>query len=458
MQYDPRGCAVASEYVRGTHAALPHRLATTWPVARDERGALGAMASVADVQRAAHAKCVRLLRAQESMARTLGMVATAWHARERDAPLAAQAKRLCQEAQDALATGDAGDAEPDASLVEEARALLDAVAEHEASVSHMMRACGPPRTLTRVWPLVLAYPLVSWALVRGLYVHGASLRAQAASVCDAVHGLVVHWVFEPLLRLLDTLRAGRAERAQLVRVESLAANEQSLERMVASLGRDKLRLDDEALAALQARTRAGDLTSVMQLYEAAIRTPLRALLTGTLVRPVLIQVQKAKVDLETALSGIEWVLRSQELLIGAMGVAPALVLVYALVVGVRRGVAALLDRSTQRVRRTQRSQVDAWEALRRMDALCAGAAPGPAPYGRLLLDVCALGTSLEALLRTACRGERAMAQRLWLEVRADLAELECASASWAQRHAVVARMWRSWGRLLAWEARAPWHL
>lgn len=437
---------MAPEYVCGTYAALPQRL-TTWPAPRDERSALGAMASVTDVQRAAHARGARLQRAQESMARTLGMVALAWHAREREAPVADQARRLCQAAQDALVPGDGSDAAAPESLVEEARALLDAVAEHEASVSQLMRACGPPSTLVRVWPLCLAYPLVSWALVRGLYVHGASLRAQAAWVRDAVLGLVVHWVYEPALRLLDTLRAGRAERAQLVRVESLAANEQSLERMVAALGRDKLRLDDAALAALQTRTRTGDLTPVMELYEAAIRAPLRALLSGTLVRPVLIQVQKAKVDLETVLSGIEWVLRSQELLIGAMGIAPALALVYALVVGVRRGVAALLDRSTQRARRTQQAQLDAWEALRRIDALCADAAPGAAAYGRLLLGVSTLGTSFEALLRA---GKRAVAQRLWLEVQTDMAQLESASATWAQRHEVVARMWRSWGRLLAW--------
>lgn len=446
---------MVAEYVYVADAALPQRLATTaWPALRDEHSTLNAMASVADVRRAAHAKSVRLQRAQETMARTLGMVATAWHSREREASVAVQVRRLCEAAQDALAPaeGEAGE-EPGTGLINAAAAMLDAVAEHEASVSQLMRACGPPRTLTRVWPLLLAYPLVSYALVRGLYVHGASVRAQVAWVRDAVHGLVVHWVYEPLLRLLDTLRAGRAERAQLVRVESLAANEQSLQRMVASLGRDKLRLNDEALAALQARTRAGDLTPVLQLYESAMRTPLRALLTGTLVRPVLIQVQKAKVDLETALSGIEWVLRSQELLIGAVGLAPALALVYALIVGVRRGVAALLDRRPQQVRRTQRSQIDAWQALRHIDALCASAAPGPAPYGHLLLDVCTLSASFEVLLRQTCRGERAMAQRLWLEVRADMAQLENASATWAQRHTVVARMWRSWGRWLAWETR-----
>lgn len=384
------------------------------------------------------------------MARTLGLIATAWHARARGAPLASQVLRLCEAAQEALSDHAP---EEETGLMDAAAALLDAVAQHEASVSHLMRACSPPSALTRVWPLLVTYPLVSWALVRGLYAHGATLRAQAAWISDTVQGLVVHWVYEPLLRLFDTLRAGRAERAQLVRGESLAANEQSLERMVASLGRDKLQLDGEALAALQAQTRAGDLTPVLQLYEAAIRTPLRALLTGTLVRPVLIQVQKAKVDLETALSGIEWVLRSQELVMGAVGLAPALALLYALIVGVRRSVAALLDRSPQQVRRTQRSQIDAWEALRRMDALCANDATGAAPYGHLLLDVCVLGRALESLLRTACRGDRALGQRLWLEVRADLTQLESASATWAQRHMVVARMWRSWGRLLAWERR-----
>jgi len=70
---------------------------------------------------------------------------------------------------------------------------------------------------------------------------------------------------------------------------------QSLERMTLSLAQDKLRYDAQQLQALSEMIKLGDLTPVLQIYEEDIKTPLRSALTGTLLRSVFIQVQKAKV-------------------------------------------------------------------------------------------------------------------------------------------------------------------
>lgn len=65
--------------------------------------------------------------------------------------------------------------------------------------------------------------------------------------------------------------------------------------MTLALARDKLAYTQDQLERLSAQVRVGDLTPVMEMYEDEIRRPLRSALTGSLLRNVFVQVQKAKV-------------------------------------------------------------------------------------------------------------------------------------------------------------------
>jgi nuclear-control-of-ATPase protein 2 len=65
--------------------------------------------------------------------------------------------------------------------------------------------------------------------------------------------------------------------------------------MALSLAKDELHYGPEQLAALSRQIKLGDLTPVLQLYEEDIKRPLKSAVTGTLLRSVFIQVQKAKV-------------------------------------------------------------------------------------------------------------------------------------------------------------------
>lgn len=66
--------------------------------------------------------------------------------------------------------------------------------------------------------------------------------------------------------------------------------------MSVALAREKLNFTAEELAQLSADIKLGDLTPVQRIYEEDIKTPLRSALSGTLLRSVFIQVQKAKVS------------------------------------------------------------------------------------------------------------------------------------------------------------------
>jgi nuclear control of ATPase protein 2 len=50
---------------------------------------------------------------------------------------------------------------------------------------------------------------------------------------------------------------------------------------------------------------------------------------GDLVRALLIQVQKTKVDVEVAIGGIDSLLKSQELVFGLVGLTPGLLISFA---------------------------------------------------------------------------------------------------------------------------------
>ena len=65
--------------------------------------------------------------------------------------------------------------------------------------------------------------------------------------------------------------------------------------MTLSLAREKLNYSQEQLASLSQQIRVGDLTPILQIYEEDIKNPLKSVVTGTLLRSLFVQVQKAKV-------------------------------------------------------------------------------------------------------------------------------------------------------------------
>jgi nuclear-control-of-ATPase protein 2 len=67
--------------------------------------------------------------------------------------------------------------------------------------------------------------------------------------------------------------------------------------MAVALGKEKLGYTEQQIHVLHDQVERGDLTAVLMVYEEDIKSPLRSALTGTLVRSLLIQVQKMKVSI-----------------------------------------------------------------------------------------------------------------------------------------------------------------
>lgn len=113
------------------------------------------------------------------------------------------------------------------------------------------------------------------------------------------------------------------------------------------------------LVELGAKVRVGDLTDVLRVWERDIKRPIRSAVGGSLIRTLLIQVQKLKVDGAIAMNGIERLMDSQQLTFGFVGVTPSLLIV----VGVGRWMRGLL-RSDGGEKSKKQTRRKVWRTMR----------------------------------------------------------------------------------------------
>ncbi|BGP45863.1 Nuclear control of ATPase protein 2 [Rhodotorula kratochvilovae] len=321
-------------------------------------------------------------------------------------------------------------------------------------------ALAPPAALTRAWPFVLSLPLAAALVGRALYARRDALAQYAREAAEAARGFVLDWVVEPVRGIVDTLRGGEAGVALLGR-ESLRSDLDSLERMVVDFARDEYALSADELAVLGDRVRAGDLTAVLKAWEKDIKTPVRSAVSGSLIRTLLIQVQKVKVDVALAMDGIEKMLKSQQLTFGFVGVAPSM-LVLAVLGRWIRG----LTRSDGGRKRRGEVHRRCWMTVRQLDLLLSpprsarrastASALSSAQHthsptaaltqGNLLLSLASLRAYAHS--RLFPRRDTQLRAAFLADVRA--VEREGATAGKRERRVLLARLER-WAKALAWE-------
>jgi nuclear-control-of-ATPase protein 2 len=175
-----------------------------------------------------------------------------------------------------------------------------------------------PSNLVLVWPKLLLGPPLLLFGCKLLYTSRTSLQGIAKDAWNTTLGLWQGWLIDPLKDVLRTVRTG-GEDSIIVQKGAVAADlavsesskrtsllslsnvffslslVKSLERMALSLARDKLYYSSSQLENFSNAVRQGDLTPILRIYEEDIRTPVKSAISGTLLRSLFIQVQKAKV-------------------------------------------------------------------------------------------------------------------------------------------------------------------
>lgn len=193
---------------------------------------------------------------------------------------------------------------------------------HVSTSKHLVTKYGRPSRIIRYWLPVTALLLSSSTLLRIAVNRKAELVTWIRDVGATTIDFWNNWVVEPIRKLIGTIRHDKDTEIAIMSKESLKGDQASLERMVVDFARDNPPtagggpMDETELANIRAKVREGDLTPVLRAYEKDLRRPFIGTVRGDLIRALLIQVQKTKVDVEVAVGGIDALLKSQELVFG----------------------------------------------------------------------------------------------------------------------------------------------
>ncbi|TDZ15445.1 Nuclear control of ATPase protein 2 [Colletotrichum orbiculare MAFF 240422] len=208
----------------------------------------------------------------------------------------------------------------------------------------LVRENGRPSKLIRYWLPATAALLSSTTVLRLLTNRRAEIISWVRDIGATVRDFWFNWVVEPTRKIVGTIRHDSSSEIALMSRDSLKADRESLERMVVDFALDKPHfagegssLTDAQLADIRMKVSEGDVTPVLRAFEKDLRSPFVGAVKGDLIRSLLIQVQKTKVDLEVAISGIDSLLKSQELVFGFVGLTPG-VLVSIGIVQYLRGI------------------------------------------------------------------------------------------------------------------------
>ncbi|KAH7145789.1 ATP synthase regulation protein NCA2 [Dactylonectria estremocensis] len=278
--------------------------------------------------------------------------------------------------------------------------------EHRTVMNGLATDNGPPSPLVRYWLFASVGLLSSTTILRMLFKRKADIATWFLDFGATVQDFWFNWVVEPTGRVIQTIRHDTTSEIAIMSRDSLKADRESLERMVVDFALDKphfastggLPLSDSQIAEIRAKVAEGDVTPVLRAFEQDLQSPLMGVVRGDLLRSLLIQVQKTKVDLEVAMTGIDSLLKSQELVFGFVGLTPG-VLVSVGLFQYLRGV--LGGRSGQR---NSAKAGKAVRVLRNIDRILSEARPTESnllsykDHGLLLCEVHVLRSLVDRLM------------------------------------------------------------
>lgn len=184
---------------------------------------------------------------------------------------------------------------------------------------------SPPNVFVRYWPLLLITVNYGPSASSNVWKNRSEIAEWVRlNFVDTAIGFWSNWIIKPIGDMLSILR--NDDTMAIALKESLQSDLDSLERMVMDYLTDtNVNANAETV---RSAVRQGDLTMVMSQYEDELRRPYLAIIKGLLIRSILIQVQKTKVDGDLAISGIDKLLKLQQLLLGVLSILPSLFILY----------------------------------------------------------------------------------------------------------------------------------
>ena len=193
--------------------------------------------------------------------------------------------------------------------------------EQAISSKKLVTKYGRPSRLTRYWIPAVVFLLTGSTALRVIASRRAEITTWIREFGATVIDFWANWVVEPIKKLIGTIRHDENSEVAIMSKSSLEGDRASLERMVVDFAIDHpepagTTLSEAQKSAVRLKVKEGDLTPVLRAYERDLQRPFMGTIRGDLIRAMLIQIQKTKVDVEVAIGGIDALLKSQELVFG----------------------------------------------------------------------------------------------------------------------------------------------
>ncbi|KAK6853328.1 hypothetical protein PG995_010140 [Apiospora arundinis] len=209
--------------------------------------------------------------------------------------------------------------------------LKEHLPRHAGMAQDLVNMNGRPSRWVRYWLPATVLVFSSSTILRILFNRKKEILVWIADLGATIKDFWFNWIVEPTRKVIGTIRHDSNSDIAIMSRDSLKSDRDSLERMVVDFALDRpisatgaSSLSESQVADIRTKVQQGDLTPVLRAYEKDLRTPLMGAVRGDLVRTLLIQVQKTKVDVEVAMTGIDTLLRSQELVFGFVGLTPGI--------------------------------------------------------------------------------------------------------------------------------------
>ncbi|GBG33966.1 Nuclear control of ATPase protein 2 [Hondaea fermentalgiana] len=174
----------------------------------------------------------------------------------------------------------------------------------------------------KYWPEVMAVSALALGVGAFAVSRWDATLASAGRVADSMHEFFVEHVVKPTATLVDELIFDRM--LQVSDAEAMADAQASLGRML----EDYVRESDPSLAASERARIVRELdVSVLSLrYETEMKKPFASLVSGDLVRMLLIQMQHLKKELLGIMSTLDELMRENQFNLQVLALMPSLVL------------------------------------------------------------------------------------------------------------------------------------
>lgn len=213
-----------------------------------------------------------------------------------------------------------------------------------------------PTWLVKNWLSVLCWPIALTLFSR----YGSKLDLNAL-VDYFQHSVNIaksycnEWIIDPLKNILSIVQYPHDRPLMIMSESALNADRRTLLQMVKSFAADNdISIPDDNTI------RSGDLSAILSHYENDIKRPISSALTGSLLRLLFIQLQKGKIDVETALLAMDKLLRANELNFALLTIIPAGYLLFA---AIRYSITVISGKSGFARQETIRGQLEKIERL-----------------------------------------------------------------------------------------------